>query len=63
MSTPYWYHFSKKGEASNDHKLKRLKMKFESSDDESDIKDDRTTNNNIKESGNYGNGIVADPDV
>ena len=40
-----------------------LEMIFESSDDESDTKDDKTTNNNIKEGGNAGNGQVAKPDV
>ena len=44
------------------HKL-GLEALFEISDDESDTKDDRTTNTNIKESVNYGNGQVAKLDV
>ena len=40
-----------------------LEVQFESRDDGSDTKDDRTTNTNIKEGGNYGNGQVAGPDV
>ena len=36
---------------------------FKISDDESDTKDDRTTNTNIKEGVNYGNGQVAKLDV
>ena len=36
---------------------------FKISDDESDTKDDRTINTNIKEGGNYGNGQVNEPDV
>ena len=38
-------------------------VQFESSDKESDTKDDRKKNTNIKESGNYGNGQVDEPDV
>ena len=44
------------------HKL-GLEAQFEISDDESDTKDDRTTNTNIKEGVNYGNGQVAKLDV
>ena len=40
-----------------------LEVQFESSDDGSDTKDDRTKNTNIKEGGNYFNGQVVDPDV
>ena len=40
-----------------------LEVQFESSDDGSDTKDDRTKNTNIKEGGNDGNGLVAEPDV
>ena len=40
-----------------------LEAQFESSDDESDAKDDRTTNTNIKEGGNYGNEQVGEPDI
>ena len=36
---------------------------FESSDNESDTKDDRTMKTNIKEGGNSVNGILANPDV
>ena len=38
-------------------------MQFESSDGESDTKDDRTNNTNIKEGGNGCNGQVEKPDV
>ena len=38
-------------------------MQFESSGEESDYKDGRNTNTNIKEGCNYGNGKVAKPDV
>ena len=40
-----------------------LEMQFESSEDESDTKDDKTTNNNIKEGVNDGNGKVAESDI
>ena len=40
-----------------------LEANFESSDNESDTKDDRTISINIKEGGNGGNGQVADLDV
>ena len=40
-----------------------MEAQFEISDEKSDNKDDRTTNINIKEGGNYGNGQVADPYV
>ena len=40
-----------------------LEAQFERSYGESDTKDDRTKNTNIKEGGNYGNGQVANPDV
>ena len=40
-----------------------LEEQFEISDNESDTKDDRTNNTNIKEGGNDGNGQVEKPDV
>ena len=40
-----------------------LEAQFERSDDKSDTKDNSTTNTNIKEGGNDGNGQVANPYV
>ena len=40
-----------------------LEMQFESSDDNSDTKEDIAPNTNIKEVGNDGNGQVAESDV
>ena len=78
-STLHCYQVCKKGKVIHYHKVKTfflyehfynsftqnlgLEIKFEISDDQSDTKDDSTTNTNNKEGGNYGNGKVDDPNV